>query len=84
MTSIEINKTNSITRDEFKMLIKDPKIHLIFLKQRLTIRSNNNIDDIIEELDDITTDIYYADILERDNVCVVYFWSLKDFGHFRK
>ena len=84
MTTIQIKKSNSISRAEFKMLIEDPKIHLTFLRQRVMILSENNIDSILAELEEVVTDVYYANVIDGDSSCQVYFWSPKDFANFRR
>jgi len=75
---------NSISRSEFKELIKDPKTHLQFLRQRLVFESKDNMNDILDEVDDLVTDVYYADIIASDFICVIYFWSPQDFANFRR
>jgi len=81
---IQIKKINAVSRTEFKELIKDPKTHLQFLRQRLSFHSKDNINNILDELDEIVTDVYYVDIVANDLACVVYFWSLTDFANFRR
>jgi len=83
-TTIEIKKINEISRSEFKSLIQDPATHLQFLRQRMQFHSKDNIDNILDELAELVTDVYYVDVVANDMICVVYFWSLKDFAHFRR
>jgi len=83
-TTIEIKKINEISRSEFKSLIQDPTTHLQFLRQRMQFHSKDNIDNILDELAELVTDVYYVDVVANDMICVVYFWSLKDFAHFRR
>ena len=81
---IKIQKVNSIARAEWKNLIADPKIHLQFLKHRLMIESKDNLDNILDEIDSLVTDVYYVDVLATDLMGVVYFWSEQDFMNFRR
>jgi len=84
MVEIKIKKINAISRSEFIELIKDPKTHLQFLRQRLSFHSVDNINDIIDEVNSAVTDVYYVDILSPDNTCIIYFWSVTDFSNFRR
>lgn len=81
--AIEITKINSITAAEFKVLIKDPKVHLQFLRYRLRFHSPDNIENVFDRIDEYVTDIYYIDILKQSDTGVIYFWSEKDFFNFR-
>jgi len=83
-TEIKIKKLNAIARSEFKELIKDPKTHMQFLRQRLRFESKDNINNIIDELDGIVTDVYYVDIIANDLICDIYFWNNQDFMNFRR
>lgn len=81
---IRIVKKNGLTRGEFKCLMEDPQIHLKFLRQRLYIESNGAINDILEELEMHTTDVYFADVISNNTTCYIYFYSDKDFAQFRR
>lgn len=81
---IRIQKINSIGANEFRKLIEDPKVHLQFLRNRLRIESKDNLNNILAEIDSISSDVYHVEVLTSDTTCIIYFWSTADFSNFRK
>ena len=81
---IKITKRNSIHRSDFLGLIEDPATHVRFLRFRILIETNTDIQEILEEIEELSTDIYYVDMVNANTTAYVYFYSEKDFAQFRR
>ena len=83
-TFIKISKRNMINRGDFVKLIEDPKTHIQFLRHKITIETNGELQNILDDIEELSTDIYFVDVIGTHTVANVYFYSNTDFSKFRR
>lgn len=82
-TFIKITKRNNISRTDFVKLIEDPATHVRFLRNKIIIETNDSLSDLLDEIEQLSTDIYHVDML-ANTTAYVYFYSGSDAAQFRR
>ena len=81
---LKITKRNAISRSEFIKLTEDPSIHIRFLRNRLLLETKGGLVDLLDEIEQASTDIFYVDVTNTNTTAYIYFYSENDFAKFRR